>query len=475
MVQPRILERRFLSTKVNKDKVTLKEQVIGYFFSPAGTAALNAILITYVNIFYTDVLKIKGFWGGAFLVVLPIVSKFISIIVNIIFGRIIDKTKTVQGKARPWLLLSAPLILVSSILLFLNLNLSETEETILIFVLYNLYFSFAYTIYNMSHSLLVPLSSSDEKERNTFSIITSIGQTFGNGVFAIGIFTLLIYPFLKVSPSYWLSIVSIFAVASFVAIIFEYFFTVERIEMKDQKVQTLSFKEQMKALFTDKYWLLIAFLTIVYSFGSELRSISLIYYCEWTLGTYENYRVDYALIQMVGGLPLWIGAFFVKPLVEKIGKQKAIGIGLFIAALGDGIEYLFMRNVTGVVIGAVIRNIGLVPICYSFTALLADVMDEIWYKNGQRCDGAVISADSVIRTIFSGLATGMFNMSLVIYSYQEPDSSKAVQTLQNEGMQNTFGLLFAGIPALCALASGLFVLFLDVEKKNKERKESNIN
>lgn len=76
----------------------------------------NAVMATYLNQFYTDVLGLGGVWNGMFLVVFPIVSKVIDAITNVIMGYVIDRTRTKQGKARPWLLLSAPLLAVSGVL-----------------------------------------------------------------------------------------------------------------------------------------------------------------------------------------------------------------------------------------------------------------------------------------------------------------------------------------------------------------------
>ena len=50
---------------------------------------------------------------------MPIVSKIIDAVTNIIMGQIIDRTRTRQGKARPWLLISAPVMSLTYILLFL--------------------------------------------------------------------------------------------------------------------------------------------------------------------------------------------------------------------------------------------------------------------------------------------------------------------------------------------------------------------
>ena len=144
-------------SRVKSDNVKASEKWLGYLLGPSGALLLNAVLATYLNVYYTDVLKLTTIWGGAFLTVFPIISKIIDAITNVLMGYIIDRTKTAQGKARPWLLLSAPLVAVSGILLFTVPQKSETVQVIWVMLSYNLFYSFSYTIYNMSHNLMVPL------------------------------------------------------------------------------------------------------------------------------------------------------------------------------------------------------------------------------------------------------------------------------------------------------------------------------
>ncbi len=113
-----LLESGRLDTKIHSENVTGKEKWLGDLLGPSGALLLNAVLATYLNVYYTDVLGLTTVWGGAFLVVFPIVSKIIDAVTNVVMGYVIDRTHTRQGKARPWLLLSAPLLTITGILLF---------------------------------------------------------------------------------------------------------------------------------------------------------------------------------------------------------------------------------------------------------------------------------------------------------------------------------------------------------------------
>ena len=119
--------KRF-ATCVKAEQVSGSEKWLGYLLGPAGALLLNAVLATYLNVYYTDVLKMGNLWGGAFLVIFPIVSKIIDAITNVVMGQVIDRTRTVEGKARPWLLLSAPLVTITGILLFTVPQASATVQ-----------------------------------------------------------------------------------------------------------------------------------------------------------------------------------------------------------------------------------------------------------------------------------------------------------------------------------------------------------
>ena len=118
MSQSKALSQRFFNSKIRSQNVSGKERWLGYMVGPCGALLFSAVMGTYLNVYYTDVLHFNELGLGTFLVIFPIISKIIDAITNVIMGYIIDRTHTKQGKARPWLLLSAPLLAVTGILLF---------------------------------------------------------------------------------------------------------------------------------------------------------------------------------------------------------------------------------------------------------------------------------------------------------------------------------------------------------------------
>lgn len=245
-------------SRIRSENVTAKEKWLGYLLGPAGALLLNAVLATYLNVYYTDVLKLTGVWGGAFLVVFPIISKIVDAITNVAMGYIIDRTRTKEGKARPWLLLSAPLLAVTGILLFTVPSGSETVQVIWVMVSYNLFYSFAYTIFNMSHNLMVPLSTRDTTQRGSLSVFNQIATIMMSGILVALVFPMVIMPAIGADKSKWIVLMSVLSILALPLTLLEYFFTKERVTLENQGTEeaAIPFRAQLKAIFTDRYMLI---------------------------------------------------------------------------------------------------------------------------------------------------------------------------------------------------------------------------
>lgn len=234
MMFQKILERKVFRSRVNSANVTPVEKWLGYLLGPSGAMLLNAVLATYLNVYYTDVLKLTTVWGGAFLVVFPIISKIIDAIANVIMGYVIDRTRTAQGKARPWLLVSAPLLTITGILLFTVPSASETVQVIWVMVSYNLFYSFAYTIFNMSHNLMVPLSIRDTTQRGGLSVFNQIATIMMSGILVALVFPMVIMPMIGVDKSKWMLLMSVLSILALPLTLLEYYFTKERVTEESQ-------------------------------------------------------------------------------------------------------------------------------------------------------------------------------------------------------------------------------------------------
>lgn len=475
MTQLKLVERGIFQSRVHSEEVQPAEKWLGYLLGPAGALLLNAVLATYLNVYYTDVLKLTHVWGGAFLVVFPIVSKIIDAITNVCMGYIIDRTHTREGKARPWLLLSAPLLTVTGILLFTVPRGSETVQVIWVMVSYNLFYSFAYTIFNMSHGLMVPLSIRDTTQRGSLSVFNQISNIMMTGILVALVFPMVIMPIIGADQGKWIALMSLLSILALPLTLVEYYFTKERVTLETQAEEAVPvpLKQQLMAIFTDRYMLLIYAYFLVYILGTSIKNLSLVYYCNYVLGTYND-GITQTLISVIGGVPMGIGIFAVWPLAKKFGKRNLTLAGFLLYAIGSAICWMFPTDMIVVLVGQFIKNIGGLPCSYVFMAMFADVLDHMEWKNNFRCDGIAMSVYNIISVAMVGVCTGIFNGLLAQTGYVAPEivNGVTVAAEQTAAVKNAITFGFVGLEVFTGIILAVLLIFLNVEKTiGKEQQE----
>ena len=494
----KMLNARIFNSKLKSQNVTNKEKWLGYLAGPCGALLFNAVMATYLNVYYTDVLGLGTLWGGMFLVIFPVISKIIDAITNVIMGAVIDRTHTKQGKARPWLLLSAPLLTVAGVLLFVVPSGNLTLQVIWVMISYNLYYSIAYTIYNMSHNLMVPLSTRNTSQRGVLAVFNNISSIMMSGILVALVFPMLIMPALGTSKTMWIITMCLLSCITLPLVLVEYYFTKERVtaESSGQEEKKLPFTLQLKAIFTDKYMLLLLVYFLLNTLTTQLKNISLPYYCNYVLGTYSD-GITQTLVSVLGGIPMGIGIFAVWPLAKKFGKKNITVCGFIILAVGSAICWMAPTNMPIVLVGQFIKNIGGLPCSYVFMALFSDALDNLEWKNGFRCDGVAMSVYSVILTAAAGFVTGIFNGGITAAGYVQPftaDAATLQQVLaeiaalgytlqidpaqlkaaadgvytiavnQPEAVNTAFILFFVGIESISSIVYALMLIPVTVEK-----------
>ena len=499
------LFQRLPASRIRSESVTKSEKWLGYLIGPAGALLLNAVLATYLNVYYTDVLNLTPMWGGMFLTIFPIVSKIIDAVTNVVMGQIIDRTRTREGKARPWLLISAPLITVTAILLFTVPESNQTVKALWIMISYNLFYSFAYTVFNMSHNLMVPLSTRDTTARGGLSVFNQITTIMMSGILVALVFPMVIMPTIGVDKAKWITLMSVLSIFALPLTLMEYFFTKERVTEEENAAgaqSDLSLREQMKILFTDRYMLLMYAYFLISTTGSMFKNLALVYYCNYVLGTYND-GITQMLVSVIGGIPMGIGIFAVWPLAKRFGKRNVTMIGFVIYAVGSLICWLFPTNLVMVLGGQFIKNIGGLPSAYVFMALFADCLDHLEWKTDLRVDGAAMSIYNIIAVAMVGVVTGLFNWMLALAGYVAPisagsvseassrlaasgltpqlaleslkpaaDGTLTVAVQQTASVNGAITFSFVGLEVFTGLILAAILLFVDVEKRiGKEQEE----
>ena len=491
----KLMNSPLLASRIKSENVTKSEKWLGYLLGPAGALLLNAVLATYLNVYYTDVLNLTPLWGGVFLTVFPIVSKILDAITNVVMGQIIDRTRTKEGKARPWLLLSAFLVPATGILLFTVPESNDTVKAIWVMISYNLFYSFAYTIFNMSHNLMVPLSTRDGTARGGLSVFNQITTIMMSGILVALVFPMVIMPMIGVDKSKWITLMTILSILALPLTLMEYFFTKERVTQEaGHEEAKLPFVKQLKILFTDKYMILMYVYFFVYTVGVTLKNLGLVYYCNYVLGTYND-GITQMLVSVIGGIPMGIGIFAVWPLAKRFGKRNVTMWGFVLYAVGSLICWIFSHNLVIVLIGQFIKNIGGLPCSYVFMALFADCLDHLEWKKDLRMDGAAMSIYNIIAVAMVGIMTGVFNWMLAKAGYLAPitangatdaaaklaqngwtaqvalenlkpaaDGVLTVALQQPSAVTSVISFAFVGLEVFTGIALVAILFFLNVEK-----------
>jgi len=465
--QKEMLSNKFFDSRIHSANTTNAERWLGYFLGPAFVMTMFYISgQTYLNMFYTDVLKMTPIMGGMFLVMLPIVSKILDAITNIIMGRIVDNTKSRQGKARPWILISAPLLVISGILLFTVPTGNTTVQVIWVLLSYNFYFSVAFTMYNISHTLMVPLSTRNGKQRDTLAMLSSMGQSMLPGTVVSLLFPALILPAVGVDQGKWIKVMAVLSILMLPAVLLEYYFTKERITEENATVEdndTHTLKEQLKACFSSKYWIMIMVVVILYNLYNNFQVTSTTYYCNWVLGSYND-GITMTLVNAVGQAPLGFGIVLLWPLVRKFGKRNVMIGGLVLGVLGSIICMLNPRTMGIVLAGLMLKSLGILPIMYTLLSMIADALDHVEWLNGFRADGFSASVYSIILTVTTGISSGLFNLGLSSTGYVPPQADGSY-VAQAPAVQTFFIWGIFAIPAIFFVVIACVLFFYRVEKE----------
>lgn len=492
-----IFDNPFLSTKVKSANAKLFPEVaLGYFIGPTLALLANSVLSNYFNRYMSDILNITE-WAAEFFNWLPVISVIFVILGNIVVGRLMDKSRTKAGKARPLLLLSVPLSVLALIILFIvspyaNGESEQGQQILLLSMIaigYNLWFAIAYPFYYTPHAGLVNLSTRNSKDRSLLATISN-----ATALAAMGLTTMILPFFLNLlfvpkldangeqivinnvaqidmeaSFNHWKVFVIALMVITAVGVLIEYFFTRERVTeesfanaiIEKKKAEPLS--RQVKVCFKDKFWWIIIIFFFLYQLGGMLKNVSQLYFCS-AMFPDESGAYSTAIggsfsgtLAIIGAIPTALGMVLAWPLSNKIGKGKAILFGAILSAIGGAIGFIKPDNFVVVCVSFAVKALGSTPAMYLSLALLADVLDHQEAMNGFRTDGFTMTIYGAIMAGMTGIATGVLNITLSAVGY-------SANNITGEAIQTAMTWIFIGGETLCYLVIAIIFIFMGVEK-----------
>lgn len=463
-------DNSMLESRTHKSEVTFPEMLFGYFLGPFLVLAMTSVISSYYLTFYRTYDDIVG--QGIFLTMLPLISVIPMALSNIFVGVLVGKTRTRQGKARPYILAAAPLLLVSGILVFCIPYLSLGIRMIWMVFTYNLFAAIANPIYSTSHYLMVSLSTRNLEQRGKLSVVANIPAVAGNGLISSIVMPMILNwinsaPDNSIVQNRWQSIMVLFSILAFIGCIFEYLYTRERITEEDnitlkrpRNTISVSSATQLRVAASDSYWWIIMIFYALYQAGVMFKGgyVFNIFCHEFfreisIFGMTLSSDMIQSVLALISGVPLAAGMLFIWPLANRFGKKNMILSGFIISIAGSLVCLSNPHNFGIMLLGQTLKGISSIPGSYIMMALFADVLDHLEARFGYRVDGVSMSVYSTILTVVNGLAVAVFN-----YFYDSALFSPS----------GVAAFFFLGFEIFAHGALFVIVSFLKVEKNIEE-------
>ncbi len=467
-----------LRSSVKTEAVRLPEMLIGYLIGPFGAMLSSGIFTSMLQNYLTDVLRLDL----AFLTGLQLFSTLLIVAANLIVGQLIERTRLMAGKARPWILLSAAVLSVASVLMFV-VPLDGIARMVWIAIAYNLYYSVAYPIYSTANSTLIAVSTRDSEKR---SALASFANMAGLGVMGVGsmVFPMVVSFWLKDSIPLWFAVMLAVGVITAFTCCLQYRFTRERVTEEclrsaavQQKKADVSLGKQLRAVAGEKLWWLVMAFYLVFQWSGAIKNGSMSYFCKWVLdntffGSADAWGASQSLLGVLGAIPMAVAAVFVIPLANRFGKRRVTFAGCVLGVAGGVVAGLGNGQIVPVAIGVALKCLGSAPACYLILAMLADVIDHIEFKSRIRTDGLTMSIYSSLMVAATPVMNAVFSAILNAGGYDQDALVGLGRAAQTAAAQNAITISYVWIEtfayALCAVLIWCFTVEKDLKAEQAE-------
>ncbi|MBE6164620.1 MAG: MFS transporter [Streptococcus gallolyticus] len=420
---------------------------ISYGSGAAGGNVMSTLLASYLLSYYTDTALI----GAAAIGTMFILSRLLDGFTDFLMGGIIDKTNTKWGKARPWLILSAPLMVIGIILILsVPSSWSSAMKLVYAYITYIFLNCIVYTIFGIAHTALLARMTRDVNERNTTSVVSSIC----NNLSGLVIGTAITYLQLHYG---WLVTSIILGVTAGILILIPGLVIKETVGMVEDHVdssETLPLKQQLPAVLKNRYFYLSLLLGAFTLLMNANAIASQVYYCNIVL------REPEFMMQLMslGQLPGIIVLFFMPWFSKKFSKRNFMLIGAALLILAFVILGFAGSNHILLLLGTILRSIGVGLMFAGIYALIADTCDYGEWKTGIRSEGLISSSQSIGSKVGIGFGSAITGWILATVNYN------ATALNQSQAVINGITFDYSWLGAIISTFLFICVLFMDVEK-----------
>lgn len=430
----------------NKKKVPVVNKCAYAVGTGAGNI-FNQIAAAFLLQYYTD----SALIGAGAIATMFLVCRVFDGISDFAMGAVIDKTHSKIGKARPWLLLSAPLMLIGMFLLMnVPMGASDGGKLIYAYMTYIFMNCIVYTIYGISNTAMLPLMTDDPKEHTMLATFQSLGNNIIGLIAGSAITPLVMATGWKVSSIVLGSIVM-------VLILFSGLLNKEMgagKAMGNVPVKaSVPMGEQLKGVLKNKYFYILVLVGVFPLLMNANTVGAQIYYCNIVL---EN-PAFMSTMMFVSQFPGIIIMFLMPYVANKYSKQAFLILGSALLIIGFAITGFAGTNLTLLIVGTVVRALGAGPLLGGVFALIPDVVDYGEWKFGTRSEGLISSAQSIGSKVGIGFGSALTGwiLAAVHYNPMEAPTEAVVAAVKFD---------FTWLGVIISAVILVIVLFMNVEK-----------
>ena len=437
---------------------------IGYGSGDIAGNVVYAFLATFVMIYLTDTAGLNAGIVGT----LMMVSKIFDGFTDIIFGSLIDKTKTKMGKARPWMLwpyIGCSLMLIA--IFAVPLEWGDVAKYAYFFITYTLLNGVFFTANNIAYSALTALITRNGNERVQMGSIRFI-FAFGTSLLIQSV-TVKAVEWCGGGVEGWRTVAIIYAIIGLIVNTISVFSVKElpQKELKKDESKKYSLVDSAKILLANKYYILICGIYILTQLFSSTLSMG-IYYMTYILGDADLLGTFSFAIN----IPMICGLLITPFIVKKCkGMYKLNLTGYLISTIARALVMVggYMQNIPMMLIFTGVAAIAMSPMQGDLNALIAACSDYTYRKTGKRIDGTMYSCSSLGVKIGGGIGTALTGWLLAAGGYV------ANAAVQPESCINMLHFMYLWLPMILNLLITILLSRLTVEKANEDWDKTHSN
>lgn len=436
------------------EKLSLKEK-IGYSLGDTASNLFFQTFILFLPIFYTDVFGLPAAAMGTMF----LVTRIFDAVNDPIMGTIADHTKTRWGKFRPYILLFAIPFGIMGVLTFTTPGFDATGKLIYAYITYNL-LMVMYTIVNVPYSALMGVITPNSLERTEVSSFRFVAAFVGGLIVQAATISLVKYFGQGNDAVGWQWAMGCLAGLAAVLLFITFATTKERVQPpKEQKSQ---FKRDLKDLFSNAPWLMIAGATVCQLTFIVMRQSSVAYYFKYYVGdqqlnlfgnvinlSYETFTSSFLL---TGSVVTIIGVVLTKWFSKLLDKKNTYAGFLIAAAVVNAVLYVVRpQDVILIYVLNLLFSFFVGPVSVLQWAMYTDTADYSEWKNNRRATGLLMAASLFALKLGLTLGGAFVGWLLAYYGFV------ANQEQTPEAMSGIVSLLSI-FPAIFGIAGGLLMM-----------------